>query len=117
MVDVTHKPAQPGLGGHLRRHRIRIALWTAALEGIIVVFSHEATKWTVLFLAVIALLLWLLARNSRSLVLRQLSWIFATSQFLALVLVLLGVIVKWALVLGLILFAVLGVVYLIVDRR
>jgi uncharacterized membrane protein len=108
---------EPGIGGRLRFHRVRIALCIALLEGIVVVFSHDLTKWTVMFIAVIAGLLYLLGRNAKSNLIRQVLWIFAASQFLAFVLVMLGWIVKWALIAGLIICAILALAYLFLDRR
>ena len=114
-TDVQHRTVEPG--GRLRFHRVRIALWVGVLEGIVVLFSHDLTKWTVMFLAVIAGLLYLLGRNAKSNVVRQLVWIFAASQLLAFVLAMLGWLVKWALIGGLIVAAILGLAYLFVDRR
>jgi hypothetical protein len=108
---------EAGLGGRLHRHRVRWALGIAVVEGVIVVFSNDVTKWTVMFLALIAGLVYLLARNVKSNVVRQVVWIFAASQLLAFVLVSLGWIVKWALVGGLIVVAILGLAYLFVDHR
>jgi len=109
--------AEPGPGGWLHVHRIRAALWIAAAEGIIVAVSRDVTKWTVVALAIVATLLWFIGRNNDSNLLRQLLWIFAASQLLALLLVLLAVIVKWAVIIGLVVFAVLGLVFLFFDHR
>jgi hypothetical protein len=117
VTSVEHRTVEPGLGGRLRLHRVRIALWIAAIEGIVALFSHDVTKWTVMVLAIISGLLYLLGRNAKSNVLRQVLWIFAASQLLAFLLVSLGWIVKWALVAGLIAIAVLALAYLFVDRR
>ena len=56
-------------------------------------------------------------RNNSSNLVRQVLWIFAASQLLALLLVLFAVIVKWLIIVGLIAFAVIALVYLLVDRR
>ena len=117
VTDTPHRTVEPGLGGRLRFHRVRIALWVAAVEGLVVIFSSGLTKWTVMVLAIVAGLLYLLGRNAKSTVLRQVLWIFAASQLLAFLLVTLGWIVKWALVVGLIAVAVVGLAYLFVDRR
>jgi hypothetical protein len=109
--------SESGPGRHLHRHRIRLVLWIAVLEGIVVAFSHDLTKWAVLAVAVVALLLWFIGRNNSSNTLRQGLWIFATSQLLALVLVFLAVMLKWALIGGLIVIAIAGVAFLFVDRR
>jgi len=117
LSEASPRTVEPGLGGRLRFHRVRIALWIGALEGVFVLFSHDLTKWTVMFLAVIAGLAYLLGRNAKSNVVRQVLWIFAASQLIAFVLAMLGWIVKWALIAGLITVAVLGLAYLFVDRR
>ena len=115
--DVQHRTVEPGFGGKLRFHRVRIALWIAIIEGLVVIFSSGLTKWTVMAVAAVAVLLYLLGRNAKSNVVRQLLWIFAVSQLLAFLLVTLGWIVKWALVVGVIAVAVIALAYLFVDRR
>jgi hypothetical protein len=44
-------------------------------------------------------------------------WIFAASQLLAVIAVILAWIVKWAVIMAVVVFAVLGLVYLFVDHR
>ena len=73
----------------LHERRTRLALWIAAAESIVVLVSHDVTKWTVIALAVVAVLSYLGGRESRSQIVRGVLWIFA----------------------------VLGLVYLFVDRR
>jgi hypothetical protein len=104
-------------GRWLEAKRFRIALWVAAIEAIIVLFSHDITRWTVIALAVVSVLAWLGGRESRSDVVRQVLWIFAASQLLAVIAVILAWIVKWAVILAIVAFAVLGLVYLFLDRR
>jgi len=116
-VSASTHLVEPGPGGWLKERRIRLSLWIAAAEGIVVVLSHDVTKWTVIVLAALAVLAYSTGRNTTSSLLRQILWIFVASQLLAVVLVLLAWIVKWAVILGLIVFAVLGIVYLLFDRR
>ena len=104
-------------GRWLAAHRLRASLWIAAIEALIVLFSHDVTKWTVIALAVVSVLAWLGGRESRSDVVRQVLWIFAASQLLAVIAVILGWIVKWAVIIAVVVFAVLGLVYLLRDRR
>jgi hypothetical protein len=115
--ETPHRTVEPGLGGRLRFHRVRIALWIAIIEGLIVIFSSGLTKWTVMVLAIVAGLLYLLGRNAKSNVVRQLLWIFAASQLLAFLFATLGWIVKWALVVGLVAAVVIALAFLLVDRR
>jgi hypothetical protein len=112
-----HAPAEHGPGHWLRTRRNRFALWIAAAEGVVVAVSHDVTKWTVLVLAAVSVALWAFGRGSRSSSVRQVLWILAASQLLALLLVALAVIVKWAVILGLVAFAVLGLAFLFFDRR
>jgi hypothetical protein len=104
-------------GRWLETRRVRLACWIAAAEAIIVLFSHNLTKWTVIVLAIVSVLAWLGGRESSSHVVRQVLWIFAASQLLAVIAVILAWIVKWAVILAVVVFAVLGLVYLFLDRR
>jgi hypothetical protein len=104
-------------GRWLHAHRVRASLWIAALEAIVVLFSPDVTKWTVIVLAAVSVLAYLGGRESRSDVVRQVLWIFAASQLLAVIAVILGWIVKWAVIMAVVIFAVLGLVYLFVDHR
>jgi len=74
-------------GGWLRTRRNRLALWIAAGEGVIVAVSADLSKWTVVALAAIAGVAWMLDRNSHSSTLRHALWIFVVSQLIAVVLV------------------------------
>jgi hypothetical protein len=103
-------------GRWLEARRIRIAAWIAAVEGIIVIFSSNLTKWTVVVIAIISVISWFAGRESRSHTVRQVLWIFAASQLLAVIAVSLGWIVKWAIILAVIVFAVMGLLYLFRDR-
>jgi heme A synthase len=117
---LTEQPPQtvePDRGGWLRTRRNRLALWIAAGEGLIVAVSHDLTKWTVVALAAIAAVAWMLGRNSSSSTVRQVLWIFVVSQLLAAILVLFAVFFKWLVILGLIAFAVIGLAILWFDHR
>jgi hypothetical protein len=101
----------------LQQRRTRIAFWIAAAESLVVLLSHDLTKWTVIVLAAVAVLAWLGGRESRSHIVRHILWIFAASQLLAVIGVILAWIVKWAVIMAVVVFAVLGLVYLFLDRR
>ena len=117
LAEPSSQSIEPSHGGWLRARRTRLALWIAAGEGLIVAVSHDLTKWAVLGLAVVAGVSWAFGRHSKSNGVRQVLWIFAASQLLALALVLLAVTFKWLVILGLIAFAVLGLAFLFFDRR
>jgi predicted membrane protein len=112
---LEHGTSRPGRW--LQARRVRFALWIAAAEGILVIFSHATTKWTVIVLAVVAVMAWLGGRDNRSDVVRQVLWIFAASQLLAVITVVLALIVKGAVIAAVVVFAIVGLVYLFLDRR
>jgi hypothetical protein len=116
LSDSSHAIVR-GPGGWLQHRRTRFALWVAALEGVIVAFSHDVTKWTVIVLAIVGTVGWLGARESKSNLVRQIVWIFAAAQLLAVILVILAWVLKWALILGIVVAAVVGLGYLFLDRR
>ena len=117
LEESSSPPAQQGPGGWLRARRHRLALWIAVGEGVVVAFSHDLTKWSVVALAAVGAVAWWFGRNSRSHGLRQALWIFVVSQLIAVVLVLFAVFFKWLVILGLIAFAVIGLAILYFDRR
>ena len=47
------------LGRWLQQRRIRITLWIAVLEGVIVAFAQDLSRWTVIALAIPVLALYL----------------------------------------------------------
>jgi uncharacterized integral membrane protein len=105
-------------GRWLRERRLRLALWTAVIEGVLVAVSHDLTRWTVLVIAVIVLAFYVLAgRNMKWDVGRQLSWIAAASQALAILVVILAFVVGLLAIVLVGLFAVLALAYLFSDYR
>lgn len=104
-------------GRWLEERRTRIAIWIAVLESLVVLFSADVTKWTVIVLAAVAVTAWVFGRNSRSHVVRETLWILAASQLMAALAAVLGFIVKWALITIVIVGAVLALIYLFLDRR
>ena len=97
--------------------RVKIAISIAAVEAIVVAASHDWSKWTVIVVAIPIILFYLLAgRMLESDLGRQISWIAAASQALAVIVVLLW---YWIEVLTFIIagvFAVIALYLLFVDR-
>jgi hypothetical protein len=82
-------------GRWLRERRLRFTLWLAAIEGLLYVF-HVLHWWAAVALAVIAVAFWWYAgRRNRSDVVRQVSWLFAVSQLLVLLVPVVLTIAKW----------------------
>ena len=80
MQAIAHESTQSGRW--LRERRLRIAVWIAVIEGLLVVV-HAIPRWPALILAgliITGYLLWI--RNSKSYTTRQIGWILAGSQAL-----------------------------------
>ena len=99
---LEHGTSKPGRW--LQARRVRFALWIAAAEGILVFFSHTATKWTVIVLAIVSVMAWLGGRDNRSDVVRQVLWIFAAIVF-------------WTAIIFVVIFALVALFFVFTDRR
>jgi hypothetical protein len=105
-------------GRWLRERRLRLALWVAVAEGILVAVSHDLTRWTVLVIAVVVLAFYIVAgRQMKWDVARQLSWISAASQALAILVIVLAFIVGLVAIVLVGIFAIVALVYLFSDYR
>jgi hypothetical protein len=106
------------MGRWLRGRRIRLALWVAVIEGVLVAVTADLTKWTVLVIAAILLAFYIVAgRNLRWDVGRQLSWIAAASQALAILVVILAFVLKLVAIVAVAIFALVALAYLFSDSR
>jgi hypothetical protein len=106
------KPAK-----YLRAHRLRITLWIAAPEGLLLLI-HVIPHLAVYVLAVVAIAFWITtARRYRSNVARQASWIFAASQALAVLVPIVLIVAKWAAVTAIAILAVVALVFLFAERE
>jgi hypothetical protein len=102
----------------LRERRVRLALWIAVFEGIVVAFAANIGKWTVLFLAIAVLAVYMFAaRNIKWDAGRQIAWIVAASQCLALLVVILVFVLKIVAIVLIIGFALVALAYLFGDLR
>ena len=105
-------------GRWLRERRIRLTLWVAVIEGVLVAVTADLTKWTVLVIAAILLAFYIVAgRNLRWDVGRQLSWIAAASQALAILVVVLAFVLGFVAIVAVVIFAIIALVYLFSDYR
>ena len=105
-------------GRWLRERRIRITLWVAAIEGLIAAFSADIGRWTILVLAVIVLAFYIVAgRHFKWDVARELTWIAAASQVLAILVVIFAFILKLVAIVIIVGFALVALVYLLTDHR
>ena len=102
----------------LRERRVRLALWIAVLEGVVVAVSGNFSKWSVLIIAALVLGLYVVLRDRLTWdAARQVLWIVAASQLLALLVALFFFLFKWIAIALIALFAVLALVYLFSDVR
>ena len=106
------------IGRWLRERRLRLALWVAVIEGLLVALTPDLTKWTVLVIGAILLAFYIVAgRNIHWDVGRQLSWIAAASQALAILVVILAFVLKLVAIVAVVAFAIIALVYLFSDSR
>jgi cytochrome b561 len=105
-------------GRWLRERRTRIVLWIAAAEAIVVAVFHDVSRWTVIGLAILAVALYVFSgRESSSYTYRQITWIFAASQLLAVIAAILAFIVFWTAIIAVVVFAVIALFFVFSDRR
>ena len=105
----------------LHRHRYRIILVIAVMEGVIAWGTHGFHLWTMVVLGLIALASLMLYRltqeRTRSPFLHELTWLIAASQLGATVAVAAGYIARTAFVILIVLFALVALGLLLIERR
>jgi hypothetical protein len=105
-------------GRWLRERRVRIALWIAVAEGILVALTEDVSRWTVVIIAIPILAIYIVwGRDAKSDTFRQISWIAGASQALAVIVVILAFILDWLALLLAGIFAAIALVFLYVERR
>ena len=77
-------------GRWLREHRVRTALWIAVLEVVLAALTASVSKYTIIALGLITIPVYLIWGKDQRGTIRQVSWIAAASQALAVVAVLLS---------------------------
>jgi len=111
----------PAKSGWFHRHRFRIVIWIAVLEGILIWATHGIHIATIIVLGVIAFAFLMLhrftAERTRSSLLREITWFFAASQLGATILVAAGYVLIGALIILLVIFALVALGLLLLDRR
>jgi hypothetical protein len=105
------------MGRWLRARRIRLALGIAVVEGVIVAFRGDVSRWTVIAIAIPLLAIYLFwGRTAHSDTARQVTWIAGASQALAVIVVIFAFILSWLALVLAGLFALIAVLYLLSDR-
>jgi phosphatidylserine synthase len=105
-------------GRWLRERRLKLALYIAVLEGIVVAIRGDVSRWTVVALAALVLIIYMLLRDRlRWDAGREVIWIVATSQAMALLVVILAFVIGTLSLVLVGILAVIALVYLLSDRR
>jgi hypothetical protein len=105
-------------GRWLRARRVRIALWIAVIEGIVVALSKDFSRWTLFAIAIVVLALYVFfGRNAQSDTLRQSSWIAGASQALVVLVTILALYILPLIALVMAgVFAAVALLFLFSDR-
>jgi hypothetical protein len=118
---IEGSPEQPKQRGWYHRHRFRIVIWIAVLEGIFIWLTHGLHITTIVVVGVIALAFFMLYRFTRerttSSLLHEITWFLAASQLGATILVLAGKVLIGAFYILLVIFALVALGLLLLDRR
>jgi hypothetical protein len=110
------EPAGSKQRGYLREHRLRIAIWIGAVEGALALILGNL-HIAVYVLAAVAILFWaFVGRKYESGTARDLSWIFAASQAIAVLVPATLHIFKLLAIGVIVIAAVVGLVILFTDR-
>ena len=110
----TRGPSKPAK--YLRDHRFKLTFWVAAAEGLLV-FVGVIPHLAMYVLAIAAIAFWgFLARNYKSATARNLSWIFAASQALAVLIPVVLFVAKWFAIGAIALIAIAALVILFAER-
>jgi FtsH-binding integral membrane protein len=112
---IEHETSQQGRW--LRGHRVRIAIWIAVVEGILVVV-HVIPWWAAVIVAALAVFFYFeVGRKSGSDTVRQSSWIVAASQAIVALVPILVVVVGTLALVAVGVLAVLALIALFAERR
>jgi hypothetical protein len=104
-------------GNWLRGRRLRIALLIGLVESLLVVWGGLGWFWVLAFAAVAVALYIFVARGGRFHALREIAWILAASQLIAVLVPVLWEVAKTLAIVILVLMAALLLVTLLMDRR
>lgn len=114
-------PGQPEEAGWFHRHRLRIVIWFAVLEGIAIWVTHGLHITTIIVVGIVAFAFLMLhrfvAERTHSSLLHEITWFLAASQLGATILVAAGYVLIGALIILLVIFALVALGLLLLDRR
>jgi hypothetical protein len=118
---VTASPAlelrESRSGLWLRARRLRLALLVGLVESVLVLLGDSGWYWVLAAAAVTVAFYLFVGRSLRFHAAREVSWIAAASQLIAVLVPLLWVLVKVAAIVALVVMAVVLLGMLLADRR
>jgi hypothetical protein len=105
-------------GQYLKHHRLRLSLWIALIEGFLVLI-HVITPHLILYLlAAVALVYWFgVARSYKPGIGRQIAWIFAASQAIAVLVPIVWAITKLFLAIALVVVIAAAALWFLFTER
>jgi hypothetical protein len=104
-------------GRWLRQRRLRTALWIAVIEAVLAAFTHDISRVTIIVLAALFVPIYLIWGKNQGDTIRQLTWIAAASQALAVVAAVLAIFVGLLVLLIAGIFAAVALYLIFSDRR
>jgi hypothetical protein len=111
------EPSYSRTGRWLAERRLKIAIVIAVLEGILVAFEKEFSRWTVIIIAAPIVVFYIFAgRALESDTGRQISWIAAASQAFAVLLVILFFVIGLIALIFVGIFAAVALFLLLTDK-
>jgi FtsH-binding integral membrane protein len=100
----------------LKQNRIKIALWIAVAEGLLLLVGL-IPHLLVYALAAVAIAFWVfVGRNFKSHFARQASWVFAASQAATVLVPIVWFLAKTAAIIAIAIIAVVALIYLFTER-
>jgi hypothetical protein len=112
---IEHRSSRTGRW--LRARRLRLALWIAVAEGLLVVFD-VIPGWVALVVgALVVAFYFFVGRGLRADTVRQASWVAAASQLMVALIPVLLFVVGTLAIIGLAILAIIALVVLFADRR
>jgi hypothetical protein len=104
-------------GRWLRQRRLRTALWIAVIEAVLAAFTHDVSRLTIVVLAAVVVPIYFIWGRDQGDTIRQITWIAAASQALAVVAALLAYLVGLLVLVIAGIFAAVALFLIFSDRR
>jgi hypothetical protein len=111
---VEHRESAPARW--LRERRLRIALLIALIESLLVLFSNHGWWYVVAAAAIAVGLYWFAHQKMQNALAREVTWILAVSQLVAVLVPVLWVLVRTLAIIALVLLALFFLAILLLDR-